>query len=146
MFWKIISNFCQTRNLKTKFFLFIHSFNFKYSLKIIKSILETQLKILKIYFKFFVGIYCKVKFTFKLLCFRYWQNNFLLAISNNFTVCPFLISAVLEPILSHAEKSCIALYYKQFSTHMKIKINYLILVLLTRVFGSSGLKELVWIL
>ena len=30
-----------------------------------------------------------------------------------------LISAVLEPVLSHTEKSCITSYYRQFSTNYK---------------------------
>ena len=32
-----------------------------------------------------------------------------------------LISAGLEPVLSHTEKLCLALYYRQFSTNTKIK-------------------------
>ena len=31
--------------------------------------------------------------------------------------------AVLEPVLSHSEKSCIASYQRQFSTNIKIKAN-----------------------
>ena len=34
-----------------------------------------------------------------------------------------LTIAGLEPVLNHTEKSCIATYYKQFSTNIKIKIN-----------------------
>ena len=37
-----------------------------------------------------------------------------------------LISAGLEPALSNTEKSCIALYNRQFSTNVKIKIINLI--------------------
>ena len=37
-----------------------------------------------------------------------------------------LMSAGLEPVFSHAEKSCIALYYRQFFTNIKIKIIKLI--------------------
>ena len=33
-----------------------------------------------------------------------------------------LISAGLEPVLSNTEKSCIASYYRQFFTNIKIKI------------------------
>ena len=40
-----------------------------------------------------------------------------------------LISAGLEPVLSHSEKSCITLYYRQYSTYIKIKIIKLIPVL-----------------
>ena len=32
-----------------------------------------------------------------------------------------LISPGLDPVLSHSEKSCMALYYRQFSTNIKIK-------------------------
>ena len=32
-----------------------------------------------------------------------------------------LISAGLEPVLGHTEKSCIASYYRQLSTNIKIK-------------------------
>ena len=33
----------------------------------------------------------------------------------------------LEPVFSHTEKSCIALYYQQFFTNIKIKIKKIIL-------------------
>ena len=39
-----------------------------------------------------------------------------------------LISAELKPIISHTEKSCIASYYREFSTNIKIKIIKLMLV------------------
>ena len=47
-----------------------------------------------------------------------------------------LITAELEPVLSHTKKTCIASFYKQFSTNIK-KIIKLIQVLL------SGLTKLV---
>ena len=37
-----------------------------------------------------------------------------------------LMSAGLEPVFSHTEKSCIALYYRQFFTNIKMKIIKLI--------------------
>ena len=37
-----------------------------------------------------------------------------------------LISAGLEPVLSHIEKSCIKSFYRQFSTIIKMKIIKLI--------------------
>ena len=43
-------------------------------------------------------------------------NNFPVWLQNR------LISAGLEPVLSHAEKSCIALYDRQFYTNVKIEI------------------------
>ena len=45
-----------------------------------------------------------------------------------------LTIAGLEQVLSHTEKSCIATYYKQFSTNLKIKIVKLIPVFLARAF------------
>ena len=50
-----------------------------------------------------------------------------------------IISAGLEPVLSHTEKSCIATYYRQFLTR-------LIPVLLAWSFGLPGLTKLVIIL
>ena len=47
-----------------------------------------------------------------------------------------LISAVLEPVLSHTEKSGISSYYKQLSTNQKIKS--LISVLLARPSAPLG--------
>ena len=41
----------------------------------------------------------------------------------------------LEPVLTHTDKSCIASYYRQFSTNIRIKIIKLIHVLLDRTFG-----------
>ena len=49
-----------------------------------------------------------------------------------------LISAGLELVLSHAEKSCIASYYTQFSENINIKIKKVILVLLARAFFSGS--------
>ena len=48
-----------------------------------------------------------------------------------------LISAGLEPVLSHTEKACIASYYKQFSTNIKIEIIKLKPVLLAWAFGAN---------
>ena len=44
----------------------------------------------------------------------------------------------LEPFLSHTEKSCIAPYYRQFSTIVKIKFIKLIPFFLAR--GAFGLS------
>ena len=52
-----------------------------------------------------------------------------------------LISTGLEPVLSHTEKSCIASYYTQFSTNIKIKIIRFKPFLLARLFGLSGLTN-----
>ena len=49
-----------------------------------------------------------------------------------------LISAGLEVVLSHTEKLCIASYYRQFSTNIKIKIIKLTPVFLALAFGPSG--------
>ena len=46
-----------------------------------------------------------------------------------------LISAGLEPILSHTEKACIASYYRLFPTNNEIKIIKLLSVLLAWVLG-----------
>ena len=37
-----------------------------------------------------------------------------------------LMSAGLEPVFSHTEKSCIPSYYRQFSMNIKIKVIKLI--------------------
>ena len=47
----------------------------------------------------------------------------------------WLISAGLEPVLSHTKKSCIASYYRYIATNIKIKIIKLIPVLLAHAFG-----------
>ncbi len=52
-----------------------------------------------------------------------------------------LIPAGLEPILSRTEKSWIALYYRQLSTNIKIKILKLIPVLLARALGPWGITN-----
>ena len=49
-----------------------------------------------------------------------------------------LISARLEPVLSYTEKSCIALYYRQFSTNIKVKIIILIPVLVNPDLRPKG--------
>ena len=56
-----------------------------------------------------------------------------------------LISAGLEPVLSHTKISCIASNYRQFFTNIKIKTIKLILVLSARALGLSGLTKLVLI-
>ena len=53
------------------------------------------------------------------------------------------ISAGLEPALSNTEKSCLALYYSQISTIIKIKIIKLMLIFLPRALGTSGPTKLV---
>ena len=55
------------------------------------------------------------------------------------------ISALSGPVLtvSHTEKSCIASYYRQFSTNINIQILELIPVLLARACSSSVLKKLI---
>ena len=40
----------------------------------------------------------------------------------------------LEPVLTHTDKSCIASYYRQFSTNIRIKIIKLIHALLDQSF------------
>ena len=72
--------------------------------------------------------------------FKTFKHNFLVWIRNRF------ISAVLQPVLSHTEKSCKASYYRQFSINIKIKIIKLIPVLLAQAFGLSWLAKLVFIL
>ena len=59
-----------------------------------------------------------------------------------------MISAGLEPVLSHTEKSCIASYYRQFFTNIKIKITRLITVLLAQPLGAikSGINFMIFIL
>ena len=54
-----------------------------------------------------------------------------------------LFSADLEPVLSHTEKSCIALYYRQFSADVKIES---IPVLLALTFGpnKTGLNLIIF--
>ena len=56
-----------------------------------------------------------------------------------------LITADLEPVLSHTEKACIviATHYRKFSTNDKLKI---IKLIPARAFGPSGLTKLVLIL
>ena len=49
------------------------------------------------------------------------------------------ISGGLEPVLRHTEKICIASYYIQFSTNIKMYKP----ILLARAFGISGVKNLV---
>ncbi len=49
-----------------------------------------------------------------------------------------LVSAGLEPVLSHTEKSCIATNYRQFFTNFKMNIMRFKPVLLARAFGLSG--------
>ena len=49
-----------------------------------------------------------------------------------------LISAGLEP---HTEKSCIASYYRQFSTNMKIKVTNLKSLVFSLAFVPSGFKS-----
>ena len=46
------------------------------------------------------------------------------------------LSAELEPVLSHTERSCIASYYKQFYINIKIKTTELIPVLSMWAFGT----------
>ena len=53
------------------------------------------------------------------------------------------ISAGLDPVLSHTEKSYIVLFYRQFSTNIKIKIIRLIPVVLAWAFAPSGLTIMV---
>ena len=53
-----------------------------------------------------------------------------------------LISDGLEPVLSQTEKSCIAPYYREFFTKIKIKNIKLIPVLLAVAFDPSGLTKL----
>ena len=45
------------------------------------------------------------------------------------------LSAGLEQVLSHSEKSCIASYYRQFSMNIKIKMALLIFKLLLYIIG-----------
>ena len=54
--------------------------------------------------------------------FQYWLRN-------------RLISAGLDPVLSHNEKSCILSYHIQFSANIKCKIIMLKLVLFVRALG-----------
>ena len=70
----------------------------------------------------------------------YVQKLFPVSLQNQF------ISAGLEPVFRHTEKSCISLYYRQFSTIIRIKIIKSIPVLLARAFVPSGLTKLVFIL
>ena len=51
-----------------------------------------------------------------------------------------LISAELDPDLSHIEKSCIA--YRKFPTNINVKIIKLIPVLLAQAYGPTGLTKL----
>ena len=51
------------------------------------------------------------------------RNKFPVSLGNR------LMSAVLEPVLSHTEKSCLVSYYRQFSTNIKIIVIKLIPVL-----------------
>ena len=54
-----------------------------------------------------------------------------------------LKSSGLKLLLSHTEKSCVASYYIQFYTNIKIKIQKFIPVLLIRTFWSFWLTKLV---
>ena len=57
-----------------------------------------------------------------------------------------LISARLKPVLSHTEKLCMASYYRQYSTSIKIKIIQLKKVFLGLALSHAGLRKLVLIL
>ena len=61
------------------------------------------------------------------------NNDFSRRLSNR------LIANGLEPVLSHTEKSCIALYCRQFSTNNKNKIDNSFVI---RAFGPSGTTKL----
>ena len=58
----------------------------------------------------------------------------------------WIIPAGLDLVLSHAEKSCTATYYRQFFTNIKMKRIKLIPVLLVKALGPSGQTKLVLIL
>ena len=66
-------------------------------------------------------------------------------VSNSFPVWPRnrLITAGLEPVLNYTEKLCIASFYRQYSTNIKLKIIKLKPVLIAMAFGHAGLRKLV---
>ncbi len=55
------------------------------------------------------------------------------------------MSGGLELVLSHAELLCLALYYIQLSTNIKINNHKIKITFLAHVFGISGMKKLVLI-
>ena len=69
-----------------------------------------------------------------------FNKNLFLATLRMFVYVLSRIFAGLELILSHVLKTCIASYYKQFRTNIKIKIIKLKPVLLSWSLGQSGLK------
>ena len=70
------------------------------------------------------------------------QNSFLsLKFSTENMAPKLMLSAGLEPVLSHTEKLCIASNYGQFSTNIKIKILKLIPVLLVRTFQCIAIRD-----
>ena len=50
------------------------------------------------------------------------------------------ISAGLEPVLNHTEKSCIVLYYRQFSMNNKIKKNLIFILLSAKAIYNTMRK------
>ena len=81
-----------------------------------------------------------------LVVFSLYQQKHNIAIKYKNYSCSMVSKTInnpgLEPVLNHTEKSCIATYYKQFSTNLKIKNRKINTRFLARAFGLSGPSQL----